>query len=137
MTIIHHAGIWHLLNNAIALLILAPRAIRALGWVQSALVATIAGELANQLTIIMIDRPVIGASSVVFALLGARWTLFPRDRAERLGIGILVAAQLVFCAIALDFGGIAWTAHVLGALFGAAGVFVLQWTRRKSRLATQ
>lgn len=118
MTIIFHADPWHLLSNLVGLAMFGPRVARALGTGRAVLLASVAGELANRAAAALIDRPVIGASAAVFALAGAWWALFPHDHAARAGVALLIALQVVFAAAALDFGGVAWCAHIIGAALG-------------------
>jgi len=126
LSLLHHADALHLLTNLIGLVMFGPRVARAIGIMRAALLAAVAGELANRAAAAMIDRPVIGASAAVFALAGAWWVLFPHDRAARAGVALLIALQVVFAAAALDFGGVAWPAHIAGAMVGATFVLARQ-----------
>ncbi|PZP64172.1 MAG: hypothetical protein DI597_00720 [Pseudoxanthomonas spadix] len=118
MTVFRHADIWHLAGNLVGLAMFGPRVARTLGVARAVLLASFAGELANRAAAAMIDRPVIGASAAVFALAGAWLALFPHDRAARAGVALLIALQAVFATAALDFGGVAWCAHIIGAVLG-------------------
>lgn len=124
MTVFLHAGLSHLLGNLVGLMGLGPRVMRSIGLGRALLVALIAGDLANRAAAGLIGRPVIGASASVFALAGAWLVLFPCDRTARASIVLLLALQAVLAAVSLDFGGVAWVAHLIGAVLGAASVAV-------------
>lgn len=118
VTLTQHAGALHLAGNVLGLVVFAPRVARIIGWPRGIALAFIAGEAANRCAAALIDRPVIGASAAVFALAGAWLAVFPHDRTARAGIWLLIALQAAFASIALDFGGVAWCAHLIGAALG-------------------
>lgn len=124
ISILRHAGAIHVAGNLVGAMFFAPRVVRALGWLPALLLAIGAGELANRGAAVLIDRPVIGASASVFALAGAWLVLFPCDRNARASIVLLLALQAAMAAVSLDFGGVAWVAHLIGATLGAASVAV-------------
>lgn len=118
LTIVHHFGALHLLGNLFGLVVFAPRVARTIGWPRCIALALIAGELANRASALLIDRPVIGASAAVLALAGAWLVLFQHDLTARVSVALLIAVQVVFAAAALDFGDVAWCAHIIGAALG-------------------
>ena len=122
MTVFLHAGVAHLLGNLVGLVGLGPRVMRAIGLWRALLLTLVAGDLANRAAAGLIGCPVIGASASVFALTGAWLVLFPCDRTARASIVLLLALQAAMAAVSLDFGGVAWVAHLLGAALGAASV---------------
>jgi len=128
-----HTDAVHLLGNLVGLTVLGPRVARALGTGHAVLLASVAGELANRAAAALIDRPVIGASAAVFALAGAWLVLFPHDRAAHAGVVLLIALQVVFAAAALDFGGVAWCAHLVGAALGWLFAKCLLSAQRRKR----
>lgn len=124
MTVFLHAGLAHLLGNLVGLVLFWPRVLRAIGLIRAALLAVVAGDLANRAAAALIGRPVIGASAAVFALAGAWLVLFRQDRASRAAIALLLALQAVLAVVELDFGGVAWVAHLIGAALGAAAAVI-------------
>lgn len=117
-----HAGPAHLATNVFALGMFGPRVVRALGWWKFSFPFLLAGILTNCASAALMARPVIGASGAVAAVMAAHLALFPRSIYAPF-IALWVALQVVFASIALDFGGVAWPAHVLGAVIGAGFVF--------------
>lgn len=93
-----------------------------------------AGVLANASAAALLDRPVIGASSAVAGVMTAHLVLFPCSRLALL-IVLWIALQAVFAGVALDLGGIAWPAHLVGAAIGAAVAQVFRLARRRVPLA--
>lgn len=120
-----HAGPAHLVTNVFALGMFGPRVVRALGWWKFSSLFLLAGILANLASTALMARPVIGASGAIAGVMTAHLVLFPRSRLAPL-IGLWIALQVVFCSVALDFGGVAWPAHVLGAVIGAGFVFLVR-----------
>lgn len=118
LTIVRHIDALHVLGNLFGLVVFAPRVARAVGWLRCFALALIAGELANRAAALLVERPVIGASAGVLALVGAWLVLFRHDRNSCSGVALLLVVQAVFAAAALDFGGVAWGAHLIGAALG-------------------
>ncbi|MEM6759473.1 MAG: rhomboid family intramembrane serine protease [Pseudomonadota bacterium] len=123
-----HGGVLHLFMNMVGLLWLGPIIVNRLGtpafWPIAGLSALGAGGLLAALA--QSGTPSIGASGVLFGLLGtvAAWEL--RDRqARRDPLWPLIQQGLVLLAINVALtlsspGTIAWEAHVGGFLAGAA-----------------
>lgn len=130
-----HADAMHLLANLVGLAIFAPRVARAIGWLRCVALALIAGELANRACALLIHRPVIGASAAVLALAGAWLVLFQHDRSARVSVVLLIAVQVVFAAAALDFGGVAWCAHLIGAALGVGFACLARPVRSRRAIA--
>ncbi len=136
-----HGGPLHLLMNMIGLVWLAPIVIERVGdrsfWPIAGLSALGAGTAFVVLT--TSNVPMVGASGVLFGLLGtvSWWSVADRvDRRESLGpvignaLGFLV---LNITLMALSPGTIAWQAHLGGFL---AGLFVgaMTWKRQRGVL---
>lgn len=137
-----HADWAHLLGNLVFLLIFGLPAERAMGPWRFLLLFLLGGAIANLATVFMIGGPerlVIGASGAVSAVIGAYLALFPRAKLgvvvplglflefirapASLLIGVWAVLQIVFAYIGPAFGAVAWSAHIVGFLFGV--VFAL------------
>ena len=129
-SIFRHSDAGHLLVNLAMLFIVAPRVWRALGWVRFAVLFALTGMLANTSAAALLERPVIGASGAVAGVMAAHLVLFPGSSLAPL-IGLWMALQAVFAAVALDFGGVAWPAHLVGATVGATFVVLTRTARRR------
>lgn len=129
-----HADVPHFLGNLVALAIVSPRVLRALGVWRFGSLFLLAGVIANAIAAALIDRPVIGASGAVAGVMAAHLVLFPRSRLAPL-ISLWIALQVVFACVAIDFGGVAWLAHLVGAALGALAALAFQSTRRGVALA--
>jgi len=127
-TIFHHADAWHLLGNLVAIMVVGPAVWRVLRWWRFVTLFLTAGMLANTCAAVLLDRPVIGASGAVAGVMAAHLVLFPRSRLAQL-IGLWIALQFVFVMVALDFGGVAWPAHIVGAAVGSLGAVVVRATK--------
>lgn len=135
-----HGGLTHLAMNMIGLVWLGPIIVNRLGvrafWPVAGLSA-----LGSGLCFALLSHsttPMVGASGVIFGLLGvvAIWDLMDRiDR--RASLRPLMQHALVFLALnvaltLLSQGVIAWQAH-LGGLVAGGLCGYLTWTGRKSR----
>lgn len=127
--LIKHADAAHLLVNLAMLAVVGPRVLRALGWWRSAALFLLAGVAANALASSLSDRPVVGASGAVAGFMAAHLVLFPSSRLAPL-IGLLIALQVVFASVGQTFAGVAWVAHVIGALVGAVYALLARMKRR-------
>ncbi|MGB3393532.1 MAG: rhomboid family intramembrane serine protease [Stenotrophomonas sp.] len=148
-----HADWSHLLGNLVFLLIFGMPAERVLGPWRLLLLFLLGGAAANLAALYAMgtpDRIIIGASGAVSALLGAYLALFP---GARLGvvlplglflefvrapafllIGVWAALQVVFAYIGPSFGKVAWSAHLVGFLFGIVyGLYVRAAIARRLR----
>lgn len=134
INIFTHADMPHFLGNLVALTIIGPRVWHVLGWWRLGALFLVSGVLANVSAATLLDRPVIGASGAIAGVMAAHLVLFPRSRLALL-IALWIALQAVFAAVALDFGGVAWPAHLVGAAIGAVAALVLRSTRRRVALA--
>lgn len=133
-SIFQHAGPGHVLANATVLVLFAPGVGRVLNWWRLVALFLLAGVLANQVAAALIGRHVIGASGAAAGIMAAHLVLFPRSRLALL-IALWIALQAVFVGIALDFGGVAWPAHLVGVVIGTVAALVFRSTRRRISLA--
>lgn len=134
LSLFQHAGLAHLVGNLFALAIVGPRVAAAFGFWRFAGLFLIAGMVANYSAAALLERPVVGASGAVAAIMAAHLVLFPRSRIALLLI-LWIALQAVFGAIALDFAGVAWPAHVVGAALGVVLVLLARMARRPGAIA--
>jgi membrane associated rhomboid family serine protease len=137
-----HADWAHLLGNLVFLLIFGLPAERTMGPWRFLLLFLLGGAVSNLAAVVMIGSPdnvIIGASGAVSAVIGAYLALFPNAKLgvvlplglflefvkapASLLIGIWALLQVVFAYIGPAFGAVAWSAHIVGFLFGV--VFAL------------
>jgi membrane associated rhomboid family serine protease len=137
-----HADWAHLLGNLVFLLIFGLPAERTMGAWRFLTLFLLGGTIANLAAVFMIGTPerlIIGASGAVSAVIGAYLALFPRAKLgvvvplglflefirapASLLIGVWAALQVVFAYIGPAFGAVAWSAHIVGFVFGV--VFAL------------
>jgi membrane associated rhomboid family serine protease len=121
-----HAGVFHILFNMWALLVIGDFLERVLGTVRFLAVYLLSG-LAGSVLILIAGHPgvpTVGASGAIFGVFGALavYAYFNRDR-DYMARGIL--NQIVFLlvinlAFTFAFSGISWQAHVGGLIGGAA-----------------
>ncbi|HLM52492.1 MAG TPA: rhomboid family intramembrane serine protease [Pseudoxanthomonas sp.] len=140
-----HADWAHLLGNLVFLLIFGLPAERTMGPWRFLALFLLGGAVSNVAAVLAIgapDRPIIGASGAVSAVIGAYLALFPGAKLgvvlplglflefvkapAPLLIGIWALLQVIFAYIGPAFGAVAWSAHIAGFLFGV--VFAL-WVR--------
>ena len=128
-----HADLWHLLGNAILLLVLGRRTVSAVG--QGGLLlllvaSVVAGGLGYGLMATS-TQPMVGLSGGLFGLIAAcqiwkarrlRHEGRPRRRVFMFTIWLIVLHFVVF---ALQDGGLAWQAHLGGYIGGGLVVFLL------------
>ena len=128
-SVLQHTSVAHLIANVAMLAIVGPRVWRVLGAWRFAVLFLLAGMLANVSAAALIERPVIGASSAVAGVMAAHLVLFPSSRYAPF-IGLWIALQVVFASVGLDFAGIAWIAHLIGAAVGATFALLVRFARR-------
>lgn len=149
-----HADWAHLLGNLMFLLIFGLPAERAMGPWRFLALFLLGGTLANLAAVFMIGAPerlIIGASGAISAVIGAYLALFPRAKLgvvvplglflefirapASLLIGVWAMLQVVFAYIGPAFGAVAWSAHIVGFLFGVGYALVARAaiTRRMRR----
>lgn len=133
-SVIQHADVMHLIGNLVALVIAGPRVWCTIGWWRFVALLLLSGAVANMSAAVLLDRPVIGASGAVAGVMAAHLVLFPNSRLALL-IALWIALQAVFAGIALDFGGVAWPAHLVGSGIGAVAALLFRATRRRVALA--
>ncbi|WP_078997103.1 rhomboid family intramembrane serine protease [Lysobacter enzymogenes] len=126
LSVFSHASLGHLASNVAMLLVVAPRVLCTLQWWRFGLLFLVSGLVANAGAAALLDRPVIGSSGAVAGVMAAYLALFPRERVSQL-IGLWIALQFVFALVRLDFGDVAWPAHIVGAIAGASLSVALRW----------
>jgi membrane associated rhomboid family serine protease len=125
-----HGGFWHLLLNMLTLAFMGPETERSMGSLHFGLMYVLSG-LAGALGWLWLTPGgiCVGASGAIFGVMGAFATLYPRRRltfliyffpvtleAWKAVVGLTVV-QMLFIGGGTG-GGIAYAAHVLGALAG-------------------
>ncbi len=134
-----HADWPHLIGNLAFLLIFGLPAERLLGSRRLLTLFFVGGMAANLGAALLAhgsERPIVGMSGAVSALVGAYIALFPRARLGLvlpLGlffefvripaltlIGFWILVQALFAWLAPDQGRVAWGAHLVGFAFGVA-----------------
>lgn len=128
LSVVRHVDAGHAVSNLLALAIFGPAVARTIGVWRVCVLLVVAGVAANGCAAWLLQRPVVGASGAVAAVAAAHLVLFPTSWLSR-PIAVWVALQVVFALVALDFGGVAWPAHLVGAGVGV----VLAWRMRGSR----
>jgi membrane associated rhomboid family serine protease len=128
LSVFQHASLAHLIGNAAALAIVAPRVMRALGCWWIVVLFLLAGVVGNGIATLVLHRQVIGASGAVAGVMAAYLVMFPGARLSLL-IGLWIGLQFVFAMAALDFGGVAWPAHIVGAAVGSLAAVVARATK--------
>jgi membrane associated rhomboid family serine protease len=137
-----HAAWPHLIGNLAFLLIFGLSAERVLGSRRFIVLFALCGMLANLAAALMLrgsQRPIIGMSGAVSAIVGAYIALFPRSHLGLvlpLGfflefvripaiwlIGFWILIQVTFSLVGPSFGQVAWAAHIVGFIAGV--VFAL------------
>ena len=137
-----HAAWPHLIGNLAFLLIFGLSAERVLGSRRFVVLFALCGMLANLAAALMLrgsQRPIIGMSGAVSAIVGAYIALFPRSQLGLvlplgfflefvkipaiLLIGFWILIQITFSLVGPSFGQVAWAAHIVGFIAGV--VFAL------------
>jgi rhomboid protease GluP len=119
-----HAGFDHLLGNMLVLYVLGMACEHAIGRGRMALVYLFTGLIGGLLTILMDDRPTVGASGAIFGLLGFLIAFLYRHRKRIMVRENRIAVVLAIWAAYQIFMGfldpaIANWAHIGGLLSGA------------------
>jgi len=127
-----HGGLLHLALNMWGLRVLGPFVESVLGGTAFLILYFVSGAGASLVSIAMnYERPSLGASGAIFALLGAHVAFFLRHRREMPGelfrgqmrsVGLLIAMNIAF---GLSIPQVDNAAHVGGLLMGFAGGFLL------------
>jgi membrane associated rhomboid family serine protease len=143
-----HVDVWHLFGNLAFLALFAPRIEARIGGLQALAMYLFCGALANGLAALKEPdslAPIVGASGVVSALLGAFLVLFPGARIGLilpLGlywqiirvpaltlIGGWFALQLMYTFWMPALGTVAWWTHIAGFLGGLVLAAPARWYR--------
>ena len=141
-----HAAWPHLIGNLAFLLIFGLSAERVLGSRRFVALFLLCGMLANLAAALMLrgsQRPIIGMSGAVSAIVGAYIALFPRSHLGLvlpLGfflefvripaiwlIGFWILIQFTFSLVGPSFGQVAWAAHIVGFIAGV----LFAWASRE------
>jgi len=142
-----HAAWPHLIGNLAFLLIFELSAERVLGSRRFVALFALCGMLANLAAALMLagsQRPIIGMSGAVSAIVGAYIALFPRSQLGLvlplgfflefvripaiLLIGFWILIQITFSLVGPSFGQVAWAAHIVGFIAGV----VFAWASREA-----
>jgi membrane associated rhomboid family serine protease len=129
-------GLFHILFNMWALIVVGPSLERVLGrlrFLAVYLVSALGGSVLYYL-IAPPGTPAIGASGAIFGLFGAYFVMARRMRANTNQIVGLIVINL---AIGFYFSSIAWQAHVGGLIAGTALTAAYAYAPKQNRPAVQ
>ena len=129
-------GIFHILFNMWALIVVGPALERLLGRVRF-LAVYLVSALGGSVLFYLIAAPTavgIGASGAIFGLFGAYFLVARRLRIDARQILVLIALNLV---ISFTVAGIAWQAHVGGLIAGSALTAAYAYAPRSNRTLIQ
>lgn len=113
-----HAGLWHLAMNLLSLWLFGRIIEPMMGRLRYGLlllVSALGGSFA--VSVLASDSFVVGASGMVFGLIGAWFVVMRRLQHDLTPMFVLIGLNVV---ISLMNPGISWQAHIGGALAGAA-----------------
>ncbi|WP_194764397.1 rhomboid family intramembrane serine protease [Microbacterium sp. UFMG61] len=130
-----HGGFIHLALNMLALWMLGQNLEPMLGRVRYLalyLISGIGGSVA--VALIAPGTATVGASGAIFGLMAALLIVGRHLGANVTGILVILGINFV---IGFFIGGIAWQAHLGGALVGALVAFILTRTRRRDQRTLQ
>jgi len=133
-----HGGFIHLGLNMLALWMIGRSLEPVLGrwrFVTLYVISALAGSVA--VAVISPGTTTVGASGAVFGLMTALFVVGRHLGANVTGILVVLGINLVIGFLPGIGGGIAWQAHVGGALVGALVGFVYTRTRRRNQRALQ
>ncbi len=141
-----HADFWHLLGNMVFLYVFGNSLEDRLGKVGYLLFYLAGGVFAALGHGLVESSPILGASGAVNAVTGAYLALFPLSKITVLFFFLIVGflevpsmwlimLRFIQDAIMLwaDAGGVAYLAHIVGAVYGFLLGMILLWTRVLSR----
>jgi len=129
-------GIFHILFNMWALIVVGPALERLLGRVRF-LAVYLVSALGGSVLFYLIAAPTavgIGASGAIFGLFGAYFVVARRLRIDARQVLVLIALNLV---ISFTIAGIAWQAHVGGLIAGSALTAAYAYAPRSNRTLIQ
>jgi membrane associated rhomboid family serine protease len=121
-----HFGIWHIVFNMWALLVIGSPLEHLLGRLRFLVLYFLSGVGGSLLSFALgpLNEQAAGASGAIFGLFGAFYVVNRRRGLETGSIVGLIAINLVF---SFTFSGIDWRGHVGGLLVGGAVAFALSW----------
>lgn len=128
-----HGGIWHFLLNMLALWMIG-RILEPMIGRWRFLALYLIGGLGGSVAVAVIDplSAVVGASGGIFALMGALLVIGRHIGGDIRGILVILGLNLV---VGFVFEGIAWQAHLGGAIIGALIGLIYARTRlRRQRI---
>ncbi|MFJ4223507.1 rhomboid family intramembrane serine protease [Microbacterium sp. NPDC089695] len=130
-----HGGFIHLALNMLALWMLGQNLEPMLGRVRFLALYLISG-LGGSVAVALIapGTPTVGASGAIFGLMAALLIIGRHLGANVTGILVILGINFVF---GFFIGGIAWQAHLGGAVVGALVAFILTRTRRRDQRTAQ
>lgn len=130
-----HGGFIHLALNMLALWMLGQNLEPMLGRLRYLALYLISG-LGGSVMVALLDPNVatVGASGSIFGLLAALLIIGRHIGANVTGILIVLGVNFAF---GFFIGGIAWQAHLGGAIVGALVAFIFTRTRRREQRAWQ
>ncbi len=129
-------GLFHILFNMWALIVVGPSLERALGrlrFLAVYLVSALGGSVLYYL-IAPPGTPAIGASGAIFGLFGAYFVMARRMRANTNQIVGLIVLNLVIGFVVANIG---WQAHVGGLIAGSALTAAYAYAPKQNRAAIQ
>jgi membrane associated rhomboid family serine protease len=129
-------GIFHILFNMWALIVVGPALERLLGRARF-LAVYLVSALGGSVLFYLIAAPAavgLGASGAIFGLFGAWFVLSRRLRLDARQVVVLIALNLV---ISFTISGIAWQAHVGGLIAGSALTAAYAYAPRSNRTLVQ
>ncbi len=130
-----HASILHILFNMYALYLFGPALEQALGRVRFLVLYLLAGLGGSAaVTVLAPTTPVLGASGAIFGLFAAFFVIQRHLGGNATQILVVIALNL---AIGFIVPGVAWQAHLGGAVFGALIALVYTRTRRRGQRPLQ
>lgn len=134
-TVFVHGGFIHLALNMLALWMLGQALEPMLGRARYLALYLISGLGGSVMVAVLAPlTPTVGASGAIFGLMAALLIIGRHIGANVTGILIILGINF---AIGFVFGGIAWQAHLGGAIVGAAVAFLYTRTRRREQRTWQ
>ncbi|MGW0118895.1 rhomboid family intramembrane serine protease [Streptomyces sp. NPDC003327] len=127
-----HQEVWHILFNVLGLWVIGGIVEPELGRIRYALLCLLSGLSGSALAYLVAapNQPSLGASGIVYGLIGAWVVLARRRRHDMRPVVLFVALSLL---MTFTRPGISWEAHVGGLVAGALVTYVLVHAPRARR----